>query len=419
MNDRHRFRRRSATAWLLSIAGGLILSASLAAPAEAGRSRYAELVVDGNNGRVLVARNADARKYPASLTKIMTLYMVFEALDKGKLRLDQPLRASRRAAGQPASKLGLRKGEVITVRQAIMALVTKSANDAATVVAEAIGGSEFKFALMMTRRARDLGMSRTTFRNASGLPNRRQLSTARDMARLALAIRRDFPQHFDYFSKTSFSYRGKVFKNHNNLVGNVQGVDGIKTGYIRASGFNLVASASRDEGRLVGVLFGGRSANSRDRRMRKLLASGFKRLQRGDEQGLPNQFVRPRGRMDGFGHVPVPRQKPLRTAVKTAEKLDTAKFDVAWSVQIGAFNQVATARQHLRKLTGALPDLLSEAKMSIDAFESGRAVFYRARVHGMNEDQAHEMCSRIKSAKFQCLTIAPAEAYLATESHRG
>ncbi|MDP6875329.1 MAG: serine hydrolase, partial [Alphaproteobacteria bacterium] len=159
----------------------LLLVASLAQPADA-RSRYAEMVVDGDNGRVLVSRNADARKYPASLTKIMTLYMLFEALDNGKLTLDQRLKVSRRAAGQPASKLGLRRGEVITVDQAILALVTKSANDAATVVAEAIGGSEIKFAILMTRRARDLGMSRTTFRNAYGLPNRRQLSTARDMA---------------------------------------------------------------------------------------------------------------------------------------------------------------------------------------------------------------------------------------------
>jgi D-alanyl-D-alanine carboxypeptidase len=404
---------------MLSLAGVLVLSASLAAPAAAGRSRHAELVVDGDNGRVLASRNANARKYPASLTKIMTLYMVFEALEKGTLHLDQRLKTSRRAAGQPASKLGLRRGEVITVRQAIMALVTKSANDAATVVAEAIGGSEFKFALKMTRRARDLGMSRTTFRNASGLPNRRQLSTARDMARLALAIRRDFPQYFKFFSEKSFSFRGKVFRNHNNLVGNVKGVDGIKTGYIRASGFNLVASASRDEGRLVGVLFGGRSANSRDERMRKLLANGFRRLQRGAERGLPNQFVRPRGRMDGYSHVPLPRPKPVHTKLKIAESADTSHFSAAWSVQVGAFDQVASVRQHLRKLTGALPGLLSKAKMSIDAIESGQAVFYRALVHGMNEYQAHELCNRIKSAKFDCLTVAPAEASLAAGMHHG
>ncbi len=408
--------------WTLWLAGILLLSASMAPPA-AARSRYAELVIDGDNGRVLVARNADARKYPASLTKIMTLYMVFEALETGKLSLDHSLRTSRRAAGQPPSKLGLRKGQVITVRQAIMALVTKSANDAATVVAEAIGGSEFKFALMMTRRARDLGMSRTTFRSASGLPNRRQLSTARDMARLALAIRRDFPQHFDYFSKTSFSYQGKVYRNHNNLIGNVQGVDGIKTGYIRASGFNLVASAGRDEGRLVGVLFGGRSAKSRDQRMRKLLLSGFKRLQRGDEPGSPNQFVRPRGRMDGYGQVPRPRQKPQRQDINSADNADkpqtAPEFDLAWSIQIGAFSQPALAHQHLRKLTSALPGLLSQAKLSIETIESEKTSIYRARVYGLSQSQARELCSRIKRANYGCLPIAPAEAFLAAGNFHG
>ena len=411
------------------LAAALAFLTALTPPAQA-RSRYAELVVDGTSGRVLVARNVDARKYPASLTKIMTLYMVFEALDKGKLKLDQKLKASRRAAGQPASKLGLRRGEAITVRQAILALVTKSANDVATVVAEKIGGSEFKFALMMTRRARDLGMSRSTFRNASGLPNRRQLSTARDMARLALAIRRDFPHYFEYFARTSFSFRGKTYHSHNTLVGNFRGVDGIKTGYIRASGFNLVTSASRDEGRLVGVLFGGRSPKSRDQRMRKLLVHGFDRLLRGS-QGLPGQFVRPRGRRDGFSHVPVPRNKPVSRPLDTALKTTTLKtaslkttvrktrYDLAWSVQIGAFNQVSSTRHHLDKLTGALPGLLKRAKISIDTVSGNDSITYRARLHGMNERQAHDLCRRIKNAKFDCLTIAPAEAALAAAKLHG
>jgi len=400
-----------------------LLMSAVAAPGEA-RSRYAELVVDGTSGRVLTARNVDARKYPASLTKIMTLYMVFEALENGKLSLDGRLITSRRAAGQPNMKLGLRRGEAITVRQAILALVTKSANDVATVVAEAIGGSEFKFALMMTQRARDLGMSRTTFRNASGLPNRRQLSTARDMARLALAIRRDFPDHFDFFAAKSFTFRGKVYYSHNNLVGNFRGVDGIKTGYIRASGFNLVTSASRDEGRLVGVLFGGRSAKSRDRRMRKLLAHGFTRLARGS-LGLPGQYVRPRGRLDGFGNVPVPRNKPRNSSPGKAlhMALDASKaadhYAFAWSVQIGAFSRMVHAQRHLAKLTGALPDMLSKAKISIETVTNSRILIYRARLHGLNERQARDLCRRIENVKLDCLTIAPAEASLAAENYRG
>lgn len=440
---------------LSAVAAVVVLSMIMATPSEA-RSRHAEMVVDGESGRVLVARNADARKYPASLTKIMTLYMVFEALENGKLHLDQTLITSRRASGQPASKLGLRQGEPITVRQAILALVTKSANDVATIVAEAIGGTEFKFALKMTRRARDLGMSKTTFRNASGLPNRRQLSTARDMARLALAIRRDFPQHFEYFSLKSFAYRGKVYRNHNNLIGSLQGVDGIKTGYIRASGFNLVATASRAEGRLVGVLFGGRSAKSRDARMRSLLSNGFARLQSDVDEGLPSQFVRPRGRMDGFSHVPVPRQKPRPTSQRTAAKtlIDVLPNDnanrhgtpasglevelgLAWSVQIGAFSRVGSVRSRLHKLSGALPDLMSQARVSIVTVENSSmkdggentyaknvpanngAIQYRARLHGMSEFQAHELCRRIKSVNFDCLIIAPTEASLPAVVNRG
>jgi D-alanyl-D-alanine carboxypeptidase len=405
----------------------MLLMGALAMPGEA-RSRYAEMVVDGDSGRVLTARNVDARKYPASLTKIMTLYLVFDALDKGTLRLEQKLITSRRAAGQPNMKLGLRRGEAITVRQAILALVTKSANDVATVVAEAIGGSEFKFALLMTQRARDLGMSRTTFRNASGLPNRRQLSTARDMARLALAIRRDFPDHFEFFAKKSFVFRGKTYHSHNNLVGNFPGVDGIKTGYIRASGFNLVTSASRDEGRLVGVLFGGRSAKSRDKRMRKLLDQGFIRLARGS-QGLPGQYVRPRGRLDGFGHVPVPRHKPRNTSPNTSHgtpfhlALDAAKAAdkqaITWSVQIGAFSRPDYAQRHLAKLAGVLPDLMRKAKVTIETVTNSRTLTYRARLHGLNERQAHDLCRRIRNVKFDCLTIAPAEASLAAGNYHG
>jgi len=383
-------------------------------PAPDARSRYAELVIDGKSGRVLIARNVDDRKYPASLTKIMTLYMLFELLDKGTLRLDQNLKTSRRAAGQPASKLGLRQGERITVRQAILALVTKSANDVATMVAETIAGSEFKFALMMTQRARDLGMSRTTFRNASGLPNRRQKSTARDMARLAMAIRRDFPDYFEFFSRTSFRFHGNTYNTHNNLLGKIRGVDGIKTGYIRASGFNLVTTASRDEGRLVGVLFGGRSAKSRDKRMQTLLARGFKYLKRGSPKSKPAQYIRPRGRLDGFGHVPVPKHKPqyFGLAVASGDTKTTQSYPLGWSIQIGAFRHAASAQNHFAKLSRIVPNLLSLAKLSIDVIEYRRSITYRARLHSMDERQAKDLCRRIRNAKFDCLMMSPAEASL-------
>ncbi|HIP77618.1 MAG TPA: D-alanyl-D-alanine carboxypeptidase, partial [Kiloniellaceae bacterium] len=201
---------------------------------ESAQARYASIVVDADTGQVLHAVNADTRNYPASLTKMMTLYMVFDALENGKLRLDQQLPVSKRAAGMPPSKIGLKRGETISVRNAILALVTKSANDVAVVVAEALAGKETTFAQVMTKRARSLGMSRTTFRNASGLPNRGQKSTARDMSRLAKALMSDFPQHYHFFAVSKFSYKGRTYRSHNKLLRSYKGTDGIKTGYIRA-----------------------------------------------------------------------------------------------------------------------------------------------------------------------------------------
>lgn len=241
----------------------------------ASAARYSSMVVDADTGEVLYARNADQRRYPASLTKMMTLYMTFEALEKGRLRLDQPLKVSKRAAGQTPSRLGLKAGQTITVNQVILALVTKSANDAATVVAEALGGTEIEFAQAMTERANSLGMVRTRFTNATGLHNRRQRSTARDMSTLALALMSDFPQYYHYFSTATFTYRGRRYENHNGMLGTYRGTDGIKTGYVRASGFNLVASVERGDRRLIGVVFGGRSPRSRDVHLRQLLDQAF------------------------------------------------------------------------------------------------------------------------------------------------
>ncbi len=203
---------------------------------------YAALVVDANSGNVLHAANADALRHPASLTKIMTLYLLFEQIEAGKLRLDSRLEVSEHASQQAPSKLGLVPGQTISVEDAIRALVTKSANDAAAVVAEAIGGDEDSFARMMTRKARALGMHRTVYANASGLPDEDQLTTARDQATLGRAIQDRFPRYYRYFATPAFVYRGRAMRNHNKLLGRVQGVDGIKTGYTRASGFNLVSS---------------------------------------------------------------------------------------------------------------------------------------------------------------------------------
>jgi D-alanyl-D-alanine carboxypeptidase len=233
--------------------------------------RYSDIVVDGNSGAVLHAVEADARRHPASLTKIMTLYLLFEQLEAGKLKLDTQLEVSDHAAGQSPTKLGLRSGQTIKVEDAIKGIVTRSANDAAVVVAEQIGGDEESFAKLMTRKAQALGMSHTVYRNASGLPNDDQVTTARDQATLGRAVQERFPHYYKYFSTRSFEFHGESIGNHNHLLGTVDGVDGIKTGYISSSGFNLVTSVHRANRYLVAVVFGGSSAESRDERMRELI----------------------------------------------------------------------------------------------------------------------------------------------------
>ena len=234
-------------------------------------SRYAAIVVDANSGDVLHGAAADSRRHPASLAKIMTLYLLFERIEAGKLKLSSALEVSEEASEQDPSKLGLRAGQTINVEDAIKALVTKSANDVAVVIAEAIAGSEDDFAKLMTRKARALGMTRTVYKNASGLPDEDQVTTARDQALLAIAIQERFPRYYRYFSTPRFLYRGHWMRNHNRLLGNVEGLDGIKTGYTRASGFNLVTSVRRGKRQIIAVVFGGRSGAQRDARMRKLI----------------------------------------------------------------------------------------------------------------------------------------------------
>src|SRR6201747_1761878 len=238
---------------------------------------FSSIIVDGNSGATLSANNPAASRHPASLTKIMTLYLLFERLDAGKLKLDSEMEVSEYASQQAPTKLGLRPGQTINVEDAIKGLVTRSANDAAVVIAEAISGDEDDFATLMTRKARALGMTKTVYRNANGLPNDEQVTTARDQAPLGRAIQDRFPRYYRYFATASFNYRGHAIRNHNRLLGNVEGVDGIKTGYTRASGFNLVTSMRRGNRHLVGVVLGGRSGGSRDAIMRNLLAENLEK----------------------------------------------------------------------------------------------------------------------------------------------
>jgi D-alanyl-D-alanine carboxypeptidase len=238
---------------------------------------FSSIMVDSNSGATLSATNPDASRHPASLTKIMTLYLLFERLEAGKMKLDTEMNVSEHASDQAPTKLGLRPGQTIAVEDAIKGLVTRSANDAAVVIAEAIAGDEGDFAKLMTRKARALGMVRTVYRNASGLPDDEQVTTARDQATLGRAIQDRFPRYYRYFSTTAFNYHGHSIRNHNKLLGDVEGVDGIKTGYTHASGFNLVTSMRRGNRHLVGVVLGGRSGGSRDTIMRGLLAENLEK----------------------------------------------------------------------------------------------------------------------------------------------
>lgn len=249
--------------------------ALLLIPTSKAHARYASIVIDEETGEVLHETNADTRNHPASLTKMMTLYLTFKALEDGHLTLDQRLQVSRHATSMVPSKLGLKTGQRIRVKDAILSLVTKSANDVAVVLAETLGGTETGFALMMTNEARRLGMMRTRFKNASGLTDYDQLSTARDMATLAIALINDFPRHYHFFSTREFRYQGYRYTSHNNFLDNYDGADGIKTGYTHASGYNLAGSVQRDGRRLVAVVFGGKTARLRDNHIASLLDKGF------------------------------------------------------------------------------------------------------------------------------------------------
>ncbi|MDX2112723.1 MAG: D-alanyl-D-alanine carboxypeptidase family protein [Alphaproteobacteria bacterium] len=250
-----------------------------AAEQQASQNRFAALVVDASTGHVLYEKNAGDPRYPASLTKMMTLYLTFDALKSGRLRLDDTMPVSAKAAGQPQTNISLSEGDRLPVRKAIESLVIRSANDASMVLAEALGDTQWNFALMMTRKARQLGMKDTTFRNPHGLPDTQQVTTAYDMARLGIALRRDFPEYYHFFKLRDFSYNGINYTTHNRVLGRVSGADGIKTGYIRASGFNLVTSVKRGNYNIVAVVMGGSSASARDNTMVTMLDRTFAQLE--------------------------------------------------------------------------------------------------------------------------------------------
>ncbi len=308
------------SAWRLRlglIAAVAVMATTNAQPARAqiGSDRYAAIVTEARSGAVLMAANADEQRYPASLTKVMTVYMALEGLRDGRFQRWTPIVVSANAARMPPSRLGLTAGMTLTVEEAILALVTKSANDAAAALGEFLGGgSEQRFAQMMTMRARQLGMTRTTFRNASGLPDLDQVSTARDMATLGKRLIQDFPREYSYFSTPHFVFRGRTHWNHNRLLQEYDGTDGIKTGYVNDSGFNLLASTQREGVRLIAAVFGGRTGRERDRHMMAILDQGFLRVGINPREPVAVASARSMPRVISSARAATPQARPVATA---------------------------------------------------------------------------------------------------------
>jgi D-alanyl-D-alanine carboxypeptidase len=395
--------RKGVSRGLLAIAAGVSLQARLGtavvavallfevgitpAQAQIGSARYSSIVVDATSGDVLEEVNADQLRHPASLTKMMTLYLTFEALRDRRIALDQAVPVSGYAASMEPTKLGLIPGTRLTVEQAILGLITKSANDAAAAVGELLGGSEDRFAQMMTLRARALGMTHSTFMNASGLPNPEQWTTARDLAILSRRLINDFPGYYRYFSTPSFAWHRQVIFNHDNMLRTYPGADGLKTGYTEASGHNLVTSAVRGGVRLVGVVLGAASNPERDIHMASLLNQGFEQLD-----------------------VPIAR-KPVQmasrmTLISTAHAAEaprpaTQARGAVWSVLVGSF----AAESAARSAAAAARREAEAGEVRVEPVKLRKKTIWRAQVVGLTQSDAQDACSG--HHKGACMIVRP------------
>jgi D-alanyl-D-alanine carboxypeptidase len=416
------------------------------------------IMVDAVTGEVLSSSNADVSTYPASLTKMMTLYLLFDALKHGQIKLTDSITFSDHAASQDATNLAVSEGATIKVETAILSVVVRSANDTATAIGERLGGSEWAFAKKMTQTARALGMKNTTYLNANGLPNPGQRTTARDQAILAVALLRDFPEYYHYFAAEQFSYRGVQYAGHNRVLNKLNGADGIKTGYIRAAGFNLVSSAEQNGRRLVGVVLGGTTPYLRDKQMVAMMTKGFKTPANGSGTMLalsaPNSagpskapavivaaapvsvpaalvaaaamapvdpaqpVVAANDEEDGAivpasisGDPLLPVLKPgsglqLQFADNTAP--DPQAMENVWhsgstgyGVQVGAYSQYAPAQKAAIRVTRSMPDIFGDSRIAID--ESNK--LYRARVTGLTKADAEKACAQLKAKQADCMVF--------------
>ncbi len=430
--------------WLSAAVLSLSLALPAALPAQAG-GKFSALVVDARTGSVLHNEDGNALRHPASLTKMMTLYLVFQDLKAGRLKLSTPLRVSRRAAGMPPSKLGLKAGSTITVEQAIKALVIKSANDAAATIGENLGkGSESAFAVRMTRTARNIGMGRTTFKNASGLPNPAQVTTAKDLATLGLRLMRDFPQYYPYFRATSFTFKGRIIRSHNRLVGRFDGTDGIKTGYINASGFNLVTSTRRDGKRVVGVVLGGKTASRRDAYMMRIISLALVKARQGktlaalagsskgvvdplqdkaiqvavepaaEENTDAEQLASLAAATDINSPQVIQAELQLKKKNKqpaTTDETATASVSTPnvdkFGVQISAFDDKKTAAAAVSDVKAVGGEMLEGKKAYTVAVKKGGKIEYRLVIAGLSQKSAKQSCAKLAKAKMACAVVQP------------
>ncbi|HVZ07249.1 D-alanyl-D-alanine carboxypeptidase family protein [Rhodopila sp.] len=390
--------RKRSLRWLPSVATcvGLIWAAS--AHAQIGSARYSSIVVDAATGNVLEDVNADQPRHPASLTKMMTLYMTFEALRDRRISLDDTVPVTGHAASMEPTKLGLVPGTRLTVEEAILGLITKSANDAAAALGEFLGGSEDRFAQMMTLRARALGMSRTTFGNASGLPDPDQWTTARDLAILARHLINDFPSYYRYFSVPSFTWHRRVIFNHDNMLRTYPGADGLKTGYTVASGHNLVTSAVRGGVRLIGVVLGAGSNSERDIHMAALLDQSFTQMD------VPiGRRTAPQPRMMLIASARA-AEAPARPQALPQPPAQAARLhQAAWTIQVGAFGTQAAARTaaaNARRLADG-------GDIRVEPVTVKRKPVYRAQVVGLRPSDAQEACTALNRRKTPCVIIKP------------
>ncbi len=404
------------------------------------QNKYASIIIDIETLEILHARSIDDLRYPASLTKMMTLYLTFDALERGELSLSEPMLISARAARTPPGRIGLRAGRSITVHQAIQALTVKSANDVAVVLAERLGGSEKEFSVLMTQKAKALGMQRTVFRNANGLPDEDQFTTARDMGKLAEALLRTHRKYYPYFSQKKFSYKGRIHTNHNTLLGKVDGVDGFKTGYTDASGYNLVLSAQRSGRRLVAVVLGGASGRSRDKHMADLIERGFD-VQKQVDKNRANQKQAEQFALNADERrikrvvTPTPKKNTIQTytlraahntagteagteagtgagTVRVVQGADGMRIPAraanhGWAVQIGAYSTAAAAKQaNLLIKSDASLELLHAEEIIIPVKRSA-GVIYRARLGQLNHAHAQGVCKTLAQQGQACLVVAP------------